>query len=276
LTPVIQPDPLRGASRSREPAVYCGGDRARVGTDSGKFGLNIRGHERSPIIKLDDRSVGLEFCLRPFQVKFGSSRPPEEVGVIVDRIEIYGTEFALLGAGYPVGPKGGVALYEWAAFDAVGGFDKRMVATAALRDLRGPSTAIQGLWTQVRPRVRDNPFESGHLLSRHGVMNVSVAATSTDAKGALICWGRLIQDGAIAGFRASLKGYCDAKELPIQPLQSEAVTEMSTSKALLRRRRRHGPLRIPRQPAPLSAAMGSATRGSPTDRSEFLRDAANL
>jgi hypothetical protein len=64
------------------------------------------------------------------------------------------------------------------------------------------------------------------------------AAASVLAREGVVCAGQIARDHTTAGLTGRLKGWHEAKGLPLRPLAPDATTRISTAEALARRRAR--------------------------------------
>jgi len=162
---------------------------------------------------------------------------------------------ALESATDPMGPTGGAALYERTAFESAGGFDERIFLyyedldlALRIRALGGDcrlartARATHGYSETLGPRsgrkYRMTGWSRGYLLRRYGVMSRFSDAASVFAREGVVCAGQIVRDHTAAGLTGRLKGWREAKGLPVLPLPPDAVTRMSTAEALSRRRAR--------------------------------------
>ena len=188
----------------------------------------------------------------------------DSAGIIADQTAmgfdyLSGEPVAALGsAADPLGPTGGAALYERAAFEGVGGFDERIflyyedldlalrIRSAGgrcrlARSARATHGYSQTLGSRSPRKYGMTGWSRGYLLRRYGVLRTPADAAAALAREAVICAGQLVRDRTLAGLRGRLKGWRDARTLPRRSLPAGAVSRMSTREALSRRRARGSP-----------------------------------
>lgn len=161
-----------------------------------------------------------------------------------------------LGAADPLGPTGGAALYDRAAFEAVGGFDERIFlyyedvdlalrlrASGAGCVLSPRARAIHGysltLGARSAPKYARTGWSRGYLLRRYGVLSSPSRAAQALGREAAICAGQLLRDRTTAGARGRLKGWREAAGLPRRELAAGAVTPLGMRRALALRSSGH-------------------------------------
>jgi N-acetylglucosaminyl-diphospho-decaprenol L-rhamnosyltransferase len=194
-----------------------------------------------------------------------SERDPTRIdsaGVVVDQT-LMGFDY-LLGESVdslsealpPMGPTGGAALYNRAAFTAVGGFDERIFlyyedVDLALRMRRNGATcafcpqarAIHGYSATLGSRTGNKyamtGWSRGYLLRRYGVMQTPSLAAQAILREGIVCGGQLIGDRTVAGLKGRVRGWRAAKGLTRRSVPDGALTELSLGEAISLRRRRH-------------------------------------
>jgi N-acetylglucosaminyl-diphospho-decaprenol L-rhamnosyltransferase len=193
--------------------------------------------ERDPT-KIDSAGVVVDQTLMAFDYLSGES---------VD---------SLVNAPPPIGPTGGAALYDRAAFNAVGGFDERIFlyyedVDLVLRMRGGGATcafspearAIHGysatLGARSGGKYAMTGWSRGYLLRRYGVMRTSAPAAEAILREGIICAGQLVHDRTIAGLRGRIAGWRAAKGLSHRIIPDDAVAQFSLAEALSQRRKRH-------------------------------------
>lgn len=231
----------------------------------------IRQAGDGPIVLLNDDAVAEPGMVEGLLAAVGraemvaavllSERDPAKIdsaGVIVDQT-LMAFDYlcgepagALAGAGNPLGPTGGAALYDRAAFEAVGGFDERIFlyyedVDLALR-LRG-SGASCALAPQARAihgysmtlgagsarKYAMTGWSRGYLLRRYGVTASASKAPQALAREVAVCAGQLLRDRTLAGARGRLRGWQAARGLAPHAIPAGTVTPLSLHRALARR-----------------------------------------
>jgi GT2 family glycosyltransferase len=157
----------------------------------------------------------------------------------------------------PMGPTGGAALYDRAAFEAVGGFDERIFLyyedlDLALR-LRAEGTrcvlspgarAVHGysltLGARSARKYARTGWSRGYLLRRYGITASPSLAAQTMTRETAICAGQLLRDRTLAGARGRIEGWRAAKGLAPRRLPPGVVTRLGLQRALAMRRNAHG------------------------------------
>lgn len=194
--------------------------------------------ERDPT-KIDSAGVSVDQTLMAFDYLCGAP---------VDALE---------GALDPLGPTGGAALYDRAAFNAVGGFDERIFlyyedvdlalrlrANSARCVLARQARAVHGysltLGARSGRKYAMTGWSRGYLLRRYGVMSAPSPALQALAREAAVCAGQLLRDRTLAGARGRLKGWHSAKGLSPRELPQAAVSRLSLRQALALRSSGHG------------------------------------
>lgn len=164
---------------------------------------------------------------------------------------------ALAQAAHPLGPTGGAALYDRAAFDAVGGFDERiflyyedvdlalrMRANGARCVLSPQARAVHGysmtLGARSGRKYAMTGWSRGYLLRRYGITSSVSLAGQALGREAAICAGQLLRDRTLAGARGRITGWRAAKGLAPRQLPRQAVGQLSLHRALALRSGGHG------------------------------------
>lgn len=210
--------------------------------------------------KLVEASDGVDMVAAVLQNESDPSRI-DSAGVVIDQTGmafdyLSGEETGAAGtAPAPVGPTGGGALYARAAFEAVGGFDERIFlyyedVDLALRirarggrcRLAGEARATHGYSETLGAR---NPrkyartgWSRGYLLRRYGILRNPAVVPGVLVREAVICAGQMLRDRTTAGLRGRLKGWRDARGLPLRTMPPGVVSRMSAARALNLRRGR--------------------------------------
>jgi N-acetylglucosaminyl-diphospho-decaprenol L-rhamnosyltransferase len=179
----------------------------------------------------------------------------DSAGVLVDQTlmafdHLRGEPVAKLeGAPAPLGPTGGAALYDRAAFDAVGGFDERiflyyedvdlalrMRAAGARCALAPAARAVHGysltLGAGSARKHAMTGWSRGYLMRRYGVTARPSLAAQALAREAAICAGQLLRSRTLAGARGRLEGWHAARGLPVRELPPGAVQPLGLREAL--------------------------------------------
>jgi GT2 family glycosyltransferase len=187
----------------------------------------------------------------------------DSAGIIVDQTlmafdYLSGLPVARLdGAGDPLGPTGGAALYDRALFEAVGGFDERIflyyedVDLALRMHLHGgrcvlspEARAVHGysqtLGARTGRKYAMTGWSRGYLLRRYGIMDSPGAIAQVLCREAVICAGQITDDHTSAGLTGRIRGWRDAGGLPQRATPRPALTNLSIGRALALRRKRHG------------------------------------
>jgi N-acetylglucosaminyl-diphospho-decaprenol L-rhamnosyltransferase len=164
---------------------------------------------------------------------------------------------AAAAAAGPLGPSGGAALYDRAAFEAVGGFDERiflyyedldlalrMAAAGARCRLAAEATAVHAysasLGAGSGEKFAHTGWGRGYMLRRYGVMShPSLALRALACEGAL-CAGQLLLDRTAKGIAGRLRGWQAGGGLPACDLDTVPLLDISARQALALRRRRRG------------------------------------
>jgi N-acetylglucosaminyl-diphospho-decaprenol L-rhamnosyltransferase len=187
----------------------------------------------------------------------------DSAGVVADRT-LMGFDYlhgeplsAVANAADPLGPTGGAALYDLAAFEAVGGFDERiflyyedldlalrMAAAGARCRLAAGATALHAysasLGAGSGQKFAHTGWSRGYMLRRYGVMSQPRDAARVLATEAAICAGQLLMDRTSAGLRGRLRGWREGGELDVRELERAPLLDLSAREALALRRRRRG------------------------------------
>lgn len=159
-------------------------------------------------------------------------------------------------AGPPLGPTGGAALYDRAAFEAVGGFDERIFlyyedvdlalrlrAEGARCALAPQARAVHGysltLGAGSARKHAMTGWSRGYLLRRYGITARPAPAVQAIARETAICAGQLLRSRTLAGARGRVSGWRAASGLPGRTLPAGAVTRLSLGRALALRNSGH-------------------------------------
>jgi GT2 family glycosyltransferase len=192
-------------------------------------------------------------------------RAPELIdsaGVLADRT-LMGFDYlhgeplaAATGAAGPLGPTGGAALYDRAAFEAAGGFDERiflyyedldlalrMAAAGGRCRLAPGATAVHAysasLGAGSGAKYERTGWSRGYMLRRYGVMSSPRLALRALACEGAICAGQVLKDRTAKGIGGRLRGWRAGAGLERRDPGAAPLLEISAREALrLRRRRR--------------------------------------
>jgi GT2 family glycosyltransferase len=194
-----------------------------------------------------------------------SERDPTRIdsaGVVVDQTlmafdHLCGEQVdRLAGAGAPLGPTGGAALYDRAAFEAVGGFDERiflyyedvdlalrMRAEGARCVLAPDARAVHGysltLGAGSARKHAMTGWSRGYLMRRYGITARPSPAAQALARETAICAGQLLRSRTLAGARGRIAGWRAAKGLPTRDLPPGVTKQLSLGRALALRNSGH-------------------------------------
>jgi GT2 family glycosyltransferase len=187
----------------------------------------------------------------------------DSAGVVADRT-LMGFDYlhgepveAVAGAADPLGPTGGAALYDRAAFAAVGGFDERiflyyedldlalrMAGGGARCRLAPGARAVHAysasLGAKSGRKFAHTGWSRGYMLRRYGVMSHPAAAARVLATEGAVCAGQLLLDRTGAGLRGRLRGWRDGGGLERHDVDGAELLDISAREALALRRRRRG------------------------------------
>ena len=187
----------------------------------------------------------------------------DSAGVVADRT-LMGFDYlhgelaeAALSAPDPLGPTGGAALYDRAAFETVGGFDERIflyyedldlavrLAAAGARCRLAPdATALHAysasLGAGSGQKFAHTGWSRGYMLRRYGVMSRPRDAARVLATESAICAGQLVMDRTAAGLRGRVRGWRDGATGETRNLDGTKLLDLSAREALALRRQRRG------------------------------------
>jgi N-acetylglucosaminyl-diphospho-decaprenol L-rhamnosyltransferase len=234
-------------------------------------------HRADPLILLnDDAAAGprfvealLDAAAEGVQAVAGvllQERSPgliDSAGVVADRTlmgfdHLHGEPLAAAGGGAdPLGPSGGAALYDRAAFEAVGGFDERiflyyedldlalrLAAAGARCRLAAGATAVHAYSASLGAgsgrKFAHTGWSRGYMLRRYGVMSHPRLALRALACEGALCAGQLLLDRTAKGIGGRLRGWRDGGGLPTRELDGAPLLDISAREALTLRRRRRG------------------------------------
>jgi GT2 family glycosyltransferase len=235
----------------------------------------VREHPADPLILLnDDAAAGPRFveALLDAAAEGAHSvagvmlqeRAPELIdsaGVVADRTlmgfdYLHGEPLAAVAtAADPLGPTGGAALYDRAAFEAVGGFDERIFLyyedlDLALRiaarggrcRLAAGATAVHAYSASLGAgsgrKFAHTGWSRGYMLRRYGVMSHPRLALRALACEGTLCAGQVLLDRTARGVGGRLRGWRAGAGLPHHNLDGTPLLEISAREALALRRRR--------------------------------------
>jgi len=187
----------------------------------------------------------------------------DSAGVVADRT-LMGFDYlhgdpveAAAGAAHPLGPTGGAALYDRAAFTAVGGFDERIFLYYEDLDLALRMSAA-GAHCRLAPGARAlhaysaslgagsgekfarTGWSRGYMLRRYGVMSRPRDAARVLATEGAISAGQLLLDRTAKGLRGRLRGWREGADSDHLLLDRSVLLDISAREALAMRRRRRG------------------------------------
>ena len=152
----------------------------------------------------------------------------------------------------PLGPSGGAALYDRAAFEAVGGFDQRIFAYYEDLDLAlrmrvaGASCALSSRARGVHARSTTlgsrsphkygiSGWSRGYLIRRYGVMKSFSGLARTIFFEGFVCAGQLVLERTASGIRGRFRGWHAASGMEIRQLPSSGLTRISARTAIRER-----------------------------------------
>ena len=187
----------------------------------------------------------------------------DSAGVIADRTlmgfdHLHGEPVeAAAAAADPLGPTGGAALYDRAAFEAVDGFDERIFlyyedidlalrlsAAGARCRLAAGATALHAYSTSLGAgsgaKFARTGWSRGYMLRRYGVMSRPRDAARVLATEGAICAGQLLMDRTAAGLRGRMRGWRDGVGSQTEPFDESRLLQLSARQALRLRRLRRG------------------------------------
>ena len=188
----------------------------------------------------------------------------DSAGVIADRT-LMGFDYlngerreAAETAPAPLGPTGGAAIFSRSAFEAVGGFDERILLyyediylalrlrAAGARCEPAPGAAAVHAYSQTLgaasgAKYARTGWSRGYMLRRYGVMGRPRDVLRVLAAEGAICAGQLLRDRTAKGLGGRLRGWRDAGGLPRREAVGEGLSDLSLGEALALRRARRGP-----------------------------------
>lgn len=237
----------------------------------------IAGHRADPVILLnDDAAAGPRFVealldaaaegVHSVAGVMLQERAPELIdsaGVVADRTlmgfdHLHGEPLAAAAeAPDPLGPTGGAALYDLAAFEAAGGFDERiflyyedldlalrMAAAGASCRLAPGATAVHAYSASLGAgsgrKYERTGWSRGYMLRRYGVMSSPPLALRALACEGALCAGQLLRDRTAKGIGGRLRGWRAAGGLERRDPGGAPLLELSAREALALRRKRRG------------------------------------
>jgi N-acetylglucosaminyl-diphospho-decaprenol L-rhamnosyltransferase len=187
----------------------------------------------------------------------------DSAGVIAERT-VMGFDYlhgepvaAAASAPDPLGPTGGAALYDRAAFERVGGFDERMflyyedldlalrLAAGGARcglapDARAVHAYSTSLGAASGAKYERTGWSRGYMLRRYGITADPRLAARALLCESVLCVGQILRDHTAAGLRGRVKGWRDARGLEPRAVASAPLLDLSAREALALRRRRRG------------------------------------
>ncbi len=157
----------------------------------------------------------------------------------------------------PLGPTGGAALYDRAAFEAVGGFDERiflyyedldlalrLAAAGGRCRLAAGATAVHAYSASLGAgsgrKFAHTGWSRGYMLRRYGVMSRPRLALRALACEGALCAGQLLLDRTAQGIGGRLRGWRAGSGPPPRDVDGAPLLEISAREALALRRRRRG------------------------------------
>jgi len=164
---------------------------------------------------------------------------------------------AAAAAADPLGPTGGAALYDRAAFEAVGGFDERiflyyedldlalrMAAAGGRCRLAAGATALHAYSASLGAgsgrKFAHTGWSRGYMLRRYGVMSHPRLALRALACEGALCAGQLLLDRTGKGISGRLRGWRDGGGLGTHEIDRGALLDIPARRALALRRQRRG------------------------------------
>ena len=180
----------------------------------------------------------------------------DSAGVVADRRTLMAFDYlegrsvgSVADSGSPLGATGGAALYERAAFDAVGGFDPEIFAyyedlDLALRmRLAGYVPALAPLARAAHQRSSTlgdrsadkyalTGWSRGYLIRRYGVMRSPNGFIRTLVAETVVGLGQLVLDHTAQGIRGRFRGWRAARGLPPRPLPPDGLDDFSFRAAI--------------------------------------------
>jgi GT2 family glycosyltransferase len=187
----------------------------------------------------------------------------DSAGVVADRT-LMGFDYlhgepaaAAASAAGPLGPTGGAALYDRAAFEAVGGFDERIFLYYEDLDLALRMSAA-GARCRIAPGARAlhaysaslgagsgekfarTGWSRGYMLRRYGVMSRPRDAARVLATEGAVCAGQLLMERTAKGLRGRLRGWREGGGSARLDAGAAPLLDLSAREALALRRRRRG------------------------------------
>ncbi len=237
----------------------------------------IAEHRADPLILLnDDAETGprfvealLDAAAEGVQSVAGvmlQERAPELIdsaGVVADST-VMGFDYlhgeplaAAAAAAGPLGPTGGAALYDRAAFEAVGGFDERiflyyedldlalrLAAAGGRCRLAAGATAVHAYSASLGAgsgrKYERTGWSRGYMLRRYGVMSDPRLALRALACEGALCAGQLLKDRTAKGIGGRLRGWRAAAGLERRDPGGAPLLDITAREALALRRRRRG------------------------------------
>jgi N-acetylglucosaminyl-diphospho-decaprenol L-rhamnosyltransferase len=187
----------------------------------------------------------------------------DSAGVVADRT-LMGFDYlhdepvaAAASAPDPLGPTGGAALYDRAAFEAVGGFDERIFLyyedlDLALRlaagggrcrlapEARALHAYSASLGAATPGKYAATGWSRGYMLRRYGVTAEPRLALRTLACEGALCAGQLLRDRTLAGLGGRVRGWRAARGLERRDADGAPLLDLSAREALALRRQRRG------------------------------------
>ncbi len=163
---------------------------------------------------------------------------------------------ALPSAPDPLGPCGGAALFRRDAFEELGGFDERIfvyyedvdlalrmrVAGHSCRLAPGARALHRQSATLGRRSARKyamTGWSRGYLMRRYGVMRSPGSGTRALFCEGAICAAQIARDRTFSGVRGRLRGWRDARGLPVEPTPEDGLLSLGVRERLrLRAQRR--------------------------------------
>lgn len=192
-------------------------------------------------------------------------REPDRIdsaGVVADRT-LLGFDYlngeptsALEGAGDPLGPTGGAALFRRAAFERAGGFDERMFLYYEDLDLalrlrqagarcrlapqaRGLHAYSETMGANSARKYAMTGWSRGYMLRAYGLSRQPGLLLRAIAVEAAICAGQLVGERTVQGALGRIRGWHAARDVPRRQATGEGLLDLSPAAALALRRKRY-------------------------------------
>jgi GT2 family glycosyltransferase len=186
----------------------------------------------------------------------------DSAGVVADRT-LLGFDYlngepveALADAADPLGPTGGAALFDRAAFESVGGFDEGMflyyedldlalrlraagASCVLARGARGIHAYSETMGARSGAKYEMTGWSRGYMLRAYGYGSRPALLSRALAAEAAICAGQLVSEHTLRGARGRLRGWHAGRQVKRRTPPRQGLLEISLREALALRRRRH-------------------------------------